>query len=817
MRRLQIHYFIIIIFFSIFVISCPNPGEIFPQEGIRADIPTNTNAVETSELSITITWDGNINDGSYAICETTNNIRPTADNMMNPFFVDTNSYSTAISTDVDYYFWIIPTNIDDSQPNKIDDSMLNDAVLIHFIKETLVNEEYPEFNLYYETGDNETPYIELSDKDKIASNNLIIRGNKLSDEKQAYYNFKINDSTWSDNIRIYNNEDYNIVPILYYFPETHYGEIQVKAFYLDEDPGEIRTITLDEKKSISENATLKDSNDNQIIDGSIYNEDIIITSDYPIGYPINETFKVCINDDNNWQTFSDNANKKHTLSVNNGELLEINKLDIKYVVTENIYESEVHTYIYNNLPITFKIDKEPPTFEPPTINIEPYSLEIYWEKPSDEDIDKIEILYSTDYGDTYKTYKTYTATTSIPDSNTEYISINAAYVDIKIIYTDKIGNFSIHETKNLEINKELTHICVSPNGDSNNYGGTWETATELQNGIDFAYQNGIEEVWVMGGNYLPPSGKDYFILKNNVRIIGGFIGNETSVSTAFSFNAVNQTNISSNSYHIFYNPNEFEVNSTAILERVVLKDGNANGFYSIEDRNPVQTASGGAIFCGEFSSPTFINCKFINNNASKSGGAVYLSKSSSIFINCIFESNTTTHSSSYPYYNSDPSLNPYYIYGGGAIYAIHSNIQLVNCLFDNNTSKSFGAAICLDGVSAITASNTSFLDNNTSNNDSDKIIFVYNVGTYPNLFDNTIINFNNILYHENYDNLEQHTISHSCCTENENNINAGTNNIVQLDDYDIDHDGNTMEATNDLNNNPRIVNNIVDIGPIEAQ
>ncbi len=812
MKKLQIHYFIIIIFFSIFVISCPNPGEIFPQDRIRADIPTNANAVETNDSSITITWDGNINEGSYAICESTDNIRPTENTMMNPFFVNTNSYSTSISTDVDYYFWIIPTNIDDSQPNKIDDSMLNDAVLVHYIKETLVNEEYPEFNLYYETGDNETPYIELSDNDIIASNKLIIRGNKLSEEKQAYYSFKINDSQWSDNIRIYNNEDYNAISISYYFPETQYGKIQIKAFYLDEEPGEIITITLDEKKTVSENSTLKDSSDNQIIDGSIYNEDIIITSDYPIGYPINGTFKVCINDDNNWQTFSDNANKKHTLSVNIGESLEITKLEIKYIVTENIYESKVHTFEYSNLPITFKLDKKPPTFQPPTINIEPYSFEIYWEKPSDEDLDKIELLYSTDNGVNYNSIKTYTADSTIPDYKTEYISTDSDYVDVKIIYTDKIGNFSVHEEENLKIDKNLTHICSSPNGSSTNIGGTWETTTELQSAMDFAYDNNIPEVWLKNGTYYPPSGKYYFNIKEGVSIIGGFNGSETSIPTNFIFESENKTILSSYSYHIIYNVDEkISLNSKTRVERITFKNGNANGTYSIEDRNPVQTASGGAIFLKNNNSPIFINCEFESNYANKSGGAVYISNSYPKFINCIFDSNSTGHSSNYPY-DSVP-----YAYGGGAIYSIFSDFEIINCLFKNNSANSYGAAISVDKGSSFNSINSAFYYNNTAYNNNDKIIFYYNFNGNPLLFDNSIINTDHIIYNENISNLEEHVTTNNCTTELGTLIDMGDNQKVQLDDFDIDHDGNTMETTNDLNNNPRIVNNTVDIGPIETQ
>lgn len=245
----------------------------------------------------------------------------------------------------------------------------------------------------------------------------------------------------------------------------------------------------------------------------------------------------------------------------------------------------------------------------------------------------------------------------------------------------------------------------------------------------------------------------------------------------------------------------------------MLKDGKATGTYSIEDRNHVSTASGGAIY-SQYSSPVFINCKFSNNVSNKSGGAVYLANSTSKFINCIFDSNSSTHSSAYLY------VDTAYIYGGGAIYAINSNIELTNCLFNNNTSNSFGSAITLDGISTLLSTNSTFYNNNLFNGKQEKIIFVYNLPINTNnIFNNTIIDSSKIYYNENASgDLSQFTIINNSCSENSTLINSGNNSYLPIDTFDIDHDNNTSEVIPfDCFNNQRINENIVDIGHFESK
>lgn len=85
--------------------------------------------------------------------------------------------------------------------------------------------------------------------------------------------------------------------------------------------------------------------------------------------------------------------------------------------------------------------------------------------------------------------------------------------------------------------------------------------------------------------------------------------------------------------------------------------------------------SGGALWCGGVSDPTFENCQFFNNQA-VNGGAVLLVNSSSTptFRNCSFTRNTASG-------------------GGGAIYAVHNGFNLENCVIALNSAETVGGAI----------------------------------------------------------------------------------------------------------------------------
>ena len=96
-------------------------------ENVTAQNPTNLQYNEDLNNVVNICWDGNSNDGSYAVGYTNTSEKPTAISQINniQFISFNNTYSITINEDQDYYFWIIPTNISDGDKNKITNEELN--------------------------------------------------------------------------------------------------------------------------------------------------------------------------------------------------------------------------------------------------------------------------------------------------------------------------------------------------------------------------------------------------------------------------------------------------------------------------------------------------------------------------------------------------------------------------------------------------------------------------------------------------------------------------------------------------------------------
>ncbi|MFP4065848.1 MAG: hypothetical protein ACLFS0_10150, partial [Bacteroidales bacterium] len=133
---------------------------------------------------------------------------------------------------------------------------------------------------------------------------------------------------------------------------------------------------------------------------------------------------------------------------------------------------------------------------------------------------------------------------------------------------------------------------------------TWDDATsDLQAAIDGLANNGGGEIWVAGGTYLPnlhfsadPETEDQFetdpsdrylafVLRENVTVRGGFMGDENDISerpdnifqgentTILSGDVGDADDATDNSYHVVIFPNGTTDN--AILDGFMITGGNA--------------------------------------------------------------------------------------------------------------------------------------------------------------------------------------------------------------------------------------------------
>lgn len=174
-----------------------------------------------------------------------------------------------------------------------------------------------------------------------------------------------------------------------------------------------------------------------------------------------------------------------------------------------------------------------------------------------------------------------------------------------------------------------------------NTGDTWTDAYP-QLAPALASAQAGDEVWVAAGTYHPTTGaaetrEHHFSLKNGVGVFGGFHGTESSRTERTL--AANASILScdigvagdpaDNCYQVIENVG---VDATAVLDRFTITGGNANG--------SAENSIGGGIY-NHMSSPTLRNLVLVANAATFHGGAIgNYTRSSPTLINCLFLDNT---------------------------------------------------------------------------------------------------------------------------------------------------------------------------------
>ncbi len=271
----------------------------------------------------------------------------------------------------------------------------------------------------------------------------------------------------------------------------------------------------------------------------------------------------------------------------------------------------------------------------------------------------------------------------------------------------------------------ILYVDYSANGE--NDGSSWTDAfTDLQSALTTVCSN-IDEIWVASGTYKPTESTNRhvaFVMKNNLRIYGGFIGNEAdsfdlslrnfSANTTILSGNIGGPDSTDNSYTVVVAVN---ADSTAVLDGFTITDGYGEADFGF----PSAPARGGGLHING-GNPTIENCDFSNNTA-LFGGGIYVLFSDPTIAHCNFIENRQIFGG----YggggmmcegNSSPEVNgcvfeQNYGFFGGGVYFSGGDPQVDNCQFVNNTGI-YGAAIANVGGTTARITNSLIRDNMAS-------------------------------------------------------------------------------------------------------
>ncbi|MFN8248828.1 MAG: choice-of-anchor Q domain-containing protein [Ferruginibacter sp.] len=246
---------------------------------------------------------------------------------------------------------------------------------------------------------------------------------------------------------------------------------------------------------------------------------------------------------------------------------------------------------------------------------------------------------------------------------------------------------------------------------------TWATASSDLQAVINACSAG-DEIWIAAGTYKPnrradaltvstPTDRnDAFVLKNGVKVYGGFTGVEIALNQRNS--TTNVVTLSGdigtvgvttdNCYHVVICAG-LSI-TTTLLDGVSIASGNANAAVLVPNitvnTHSINPRYGGGMYKVS-SNIDLTDCRFRRNNASLSGAGVYenLSAVNSVYSNCTFTQNSSAGD-------------------GGGLYISTSSCLYQNCSFTSNDATDDGGGIYSSGTGSPAFSNTIITSNSAT-------------------------------------------------------------------------------------------------------
>lgn len=325
---------------------------------------------------------------------------------------------------------------------------------------------------------------------------------------------------------------------------------------------------------------------------------------------------------------------------------------------------------------------------------------------------------------------------------------------------------------------------VKPDGTGT--GTSWDDPGDFQNIINSA--NAGDSIFVAKGVYQPNLNSS-FVMKDGVKIFGGFVGTETSLSMRV-FTAGDSSILQGNGASVIDNVGNY-LTSTMELDGFVITGG--------------KSQDGGGMHNYGIS-PTIANCIFRGNKATRYGGGISIQSPNTPpfrLTNCIFQGNEAGDT-------------------GGGLFAIYVDVNFANCLFSNNVAPK-GTQITT-GYTEGSVTNMTLIGN-----DNGSSAFWTNLGVLH--FKNSIIwgvvegnldaNYS-VIPSDNVSDELIGNIDASGYQANDifTNFSGGDYSLLStsptVDAGTPDTTGLQLPVT-DLAGNPRIISGIIDMGAFEYQ
>lgn len=291
------------------------------------------------------------------------------------------------------------------------------------------------------------------------------------------------------------------------------------------------------------------------------------------------------------------------------------------------------------------------------------------------------------------------------------------------------------------LSQSYAQLFVNAAATGSGNGSSWNNAyTDIQNAINASVAG--QEIWVQAGTYIPLRDRSgiipadprnaTFVLKEGVKLYGGFAGNELALSqrnieanpTLLSGDRGIAGDDTDNIYTMLLCVNLTAASRIDGFTVAGANNNRNNGNVTIAGYVVDQNDGGAGWILS--SAIEIVNCKFISNKSiDEAAGLLILHGSVLDFVNCEFIENTTVNGGGAIYVNAasvsfhDCNFADNFAGAGSAAFIIGNiNIGIIsNCTFTNNEAKSDGGALLFYSINPLvrtlfTITNSTF-DNNT--------------------------------------------------------------------------------------------------------